>query len=108
MDEKFIKKAREIVEDYMSDSEFDVQKFVTEMGMSRSVLYRKLRAVTNQSANEFINLIRLKRAAQLLEKKTMNVSEISYMVGFNDPQYFSKCFRKQYGKTPSQYASSTV
>jgi signal transduction histidine kinase/DNA-binding response OmpR family regulator len=76
MDEKFLKKAREIVENYISDSEFDVQRFVEEMGMSRSVLYRKLRAVTNQSANEFINLIRLKRAAQLLEKRTMNVSEI--------------------------------
>ena len=108
MDEKFLKKAMEIVEDHISDSEFDVQQFVAEMGMSRSVLYRKLRAVTNQSANEFINLIRLKRAAQLLSKNTMNVSEISYMVGFNDPQYFSKCFRKQYGKTPSQYASNPV
>ncbi|MGC9341901.1 MAG: response regulator transcription factor, partial [Bacteroidales bacterium] len=105
MDEKFLKRAVQIVEDHISDSDFDVQRFVEEMGMSRSVLYRKLRAVTNQSANEFINVIRLKRAAQLLTRKTMNVSEISYMVGFNDPQYFSKCFRKYYGKTPSQYAS---
>jgi signal transduction histidine kinase/ligand-binding sensor domain-containing protein/DNA-binding response OmpR family regulator len=106
MDEKFLKRAVQVVEDHMSDSDFDVQQFVEEMGMSRSVLYRKLRAVTNQSANEFINVIRLKRAAQLLIRKNMNVSEISYLVGFNDPQYFSKCFRKYYGKTPSQYSAT--
>lgn len=106
-DERFMKKAMEIVEKYLAEPEFDVQQFVSEMGMSRSVLYRKLRAVTNQSANEFINTIRLKRAAQLLRLHTMNVSEISFAVGFNDPQYFSKCFRKQYGMTPSRFASES-
>lgn len=104
-DERFTRQAMEIVENHISDSEFDVQEFVREMGMSRSVLYRKLRSVTNQSANEFINSIRLKRAAQLLASNSFNVSEVSYMVGFNDPQYFSKCFRKQYNLTPSQYAA---
>ncbi len=104
-DERFTRQAMEIVENHISDPEFDVQEFVREMGMSRSVLYRKLRSVTNQSANEFINSIRLKRAAQLLAANSYNVSEVSYMVGFNDPQYFSKCFRKQYNLTPSQYAA---
>jgi AraC-like DNA-binding protein len=75
--------------------------------MSRSVLYRKLSALTGQSANEFINTIRLKRAAQLLEKQKFTVSEITYMVGYNDPQYFSKSFKKLFGKTPSGYAQET-
>ncbi len=104
-DDKFLAKALEIVEDHISDSTFDVRNFVSEIGMSRSVLYRKLEAVTGQSANEFIRNIRLKRAAQLLSQNKLNVSEISYEVGFNDPQYFSKCFSKQFGKTPSEYAA---
>jgi len=104
-DDKFLVKALKIVEDHISDPVFDVKQFVREIGMSRSVLYRKLEAVTGQSANEFLRNIRLKRAAQLLSQNKMTVSEVSYEVGFNDPQYFSKCFSKQFGKTPSDYAA---
>jgi CheY-like chemotaxis protein len=104
-DEKFLVKAMEVVEENISDGSFDVTRFVSEMGMSRSVLYRKLRAITNQSANEFINTIRLKRAAQLLSQNKLTVSEVTYQVGYNDPQYFSKCFSKFFGKSPSQYAA---
>jgi signal transduction histidine kinase/ligand-binding sensor domain-containing protein/AraC-like DNA-binding protein len=104
-DDQFIKKAVKIVEDNISDPDFDVRRFVREIGMSRSVLYRKLQAVTNQSANEFIRLIRLKRAAQLLKKTNCTIAEVSSDVGFNDPQYFSKCFSRQFGKTPSEYAN---
>ncbi len=104
--EKFIKKAMSIVESHVSDSDFDVSVFVSEMGMSRSVLYRKMDAIIGQSANEFIRNIRLKRAAQLLEQNQMTVSEVAYEVGFNDPQYFSKCFNKKFGKTPSSFATS--
>jgi signal transduction histidine kinase/DNA-binding response OmpR family regulator len=104
-DEKFLKKAMQVVENHISDSSFNVMVFVKEMGMSRSVMYRKLEAVTGQSVNEFIRSIRLKRAAQLLALNEFTISEITYEVGFNDPQYFSKCFSKQFGKTPSAYAS---
>ncbi len=104
-DEKFLKKAMEIVENHISDSNFSVMVFVKEMGMSRSVMYRKLEAVTGQSVNEFIRTIRLKRAAQLLALNEFTISEVTYEVGFNDPQYFSKCFSKQFGKTPSSYAA---
>ncbi len=103
-DEKFLKKAMQVVEENIADPTFDVKAFVEHMGMSRSVLYRKLRSVTDQSANEFINTIRLKRAAQLLSQNKLTVSEVTYMVGFNDPQYFSKCFSKFYKVNPSQYA----
>jgi DNA-binding response OmpR family regulator/nitrogen-specific signal transduction histidine kinase len=104
-DEKFLKNAVVAVEEHIDDPDFDVSGLVSHTGMSRSVMYRKLKALTGQSANEFINTIRLKRAAQLLKKQKLSVSEITYMVGYNDPQYFSKCFKKQFGQTPSQFAA---
>jgi signal transduction histidine kinase/ligand-binding sensor domain-containing protein/DNA-binding response OmpR family regulator len=107
-DEKFLTKALEVIEQFMSDSEFDVDKLVDEVGMSRSAFYRKLKSLTGQSANDFIKTIRLKRAAQILRQNKLTVSEVSYEVGFNDPQYFSKCFHKQFGKTPSQYISEAA
>lgn len=103
-DEVFLKNAMEVVERNISNSEFRVSSFVSEMNMSRSVLYRKFEALTGQSVNEFVRKIRLKRAAQLLSLNELTVSEVTYEVGFNDPQYFSKCFSKQYGMTPSDYA----
>lgn len=107
-DEKFLTRALEIVEQNISDSEFDVDKLVDEAGMSRSAFYRKLKILTGQSANDFIKTIRLRRAAQILRQNKLTISEVSYEVGFNDPQYFSKCFHKHFGKTPSQYVSETA
>jgi AraC-like DNA-binding protein len=73
--------------------------------MSRANLYRKLQALTGQSAKEFIQTIRLKRAAQLLQKNAGNITEIAYEVGFKSPPYFTKCFRDQFGITPSKFAA---
>ncbi|MCF8361823.1 MAG: response regulator [Prolixibacteraceae bacterium] len=103
-EEKFLKKAIEIVEKNIANSDFDVKVFYTQMGLSRSVLYRKLEAVTGQTVNDFVRSIRLKKAAGYLKQNILTVSEVSYEVGFNDPQYFSKCFRKAFGKSPSAYA----
>lgn len=103
-DEMFLKNAMEVVERNISNPEFRVSTFVAEMNMSRSVLYRKFEALTGHSVNEFVRGIRLKRATQLLALNELTVSEITYEVGFNDPQYFSKCFSRQYGMTPSEYA----
>ncbi|HKK62017.1 MAG TPA: ATP-binding protein, partial [Bacteroidales bacterium] len=103
-EEKFLKKAIDIVEKNIANSDFDVKVFYTLMGLSRSVLYRKLEAVTGQTVNDFVRSIRLKKAADYLKQNVMTVSEITYEVGFNDPQYFSKCFRKVFGKSPSAYA----
>jgi transcriptional regulator GlxA family with amidase domain len=75
-----------------------------EIGMSRMQLFRKLKALTNQTPSEFIRTIRLKRAAQLLQQKFGNVAEITYEVGFNNLSYFAKCFRELYGVSPSEYA----
>lgn len=104
-DEKFLKKAVDTVEKYMSDPDLDIEKFASEVGVSRMQLYRKLEALTNMTVKEFIRDIRIKRAAQLLEQNKASVSEIVYQVGFRDLAYFRKCFREQYGTSPSEYAA---
>lgn len=104
-DEKFLKKAMEIIERNISNPDFDVAELVSEMAVSRTLLHTKLKALVNCSAGEFIKTIRLKRAAQLLAQRKVTVSEIAYMVGFKDPQYFNKCFKKHYGETPGSFAN---
>jgi CheY-like chemotaxis protein len=106
VDEKFLNKAIQIIEDNLGDCDFDVTAMTGEIGMSRMQLFRKLKALTNQTPSEFIRTIRLKRAAQLLQQKFGNVAEITYEVGFNNLSYFAKCFRELYGVSPSEYAKA--
>jgi DNA-binding response OmpR family regulator len=103
MDEKLIKNAIKVVEDHLSDPEFSVEEFSKELGMSRVHLYKKLLSLTGKSPIEFIRTIRLQRAAQLLEKSQLSISEIAYQVGFNNPKYFSKYFKDQFNMLPSVY-----
>ncbi len=105
-DEKFLSKAMSYIEKNIAESNLSVEDLGREVGMSRVTLYRKIKALTNQSAVEFIRTIRLKRAAQLLEQNKLNVSEIAYMVGFMDIDYFRRCFKEQYGYTPKEYAQN--
>ena len=102
-DEQFLQKAMDILEENMSDCEFDVDAFAGMMPMSRSSLYRKTKSLTGQSPSVFIRSIRLKRAAALLKSGQMSVSETAYRVGFLDVNYFSTCFKKQFQRTASQY-----
>ncbi len=101
LDEQFLSKALEIVEKNLANSEFNVGEFCNQMGVSRTNLHRKLRALTRQSASEFIRSVRLKRAAQLLKQKSGNVSDIAYAVGFSSLSYFAKCFKEQFNVSPS-------
>lgn len=103
IDEQFLQRAINIVEENISNGDFNIDQFCSEIGMSRPTLNRKLRALTGFSTNEFIRTLRLKRASQLLEKRSATIVEIAYEVGFNNPSYFAECFRDQFGKLPSEY-----
>lgn len=103
-DEVFIEKVLDCIENNMSNSDFSVEDFGKELAMSRMQLYRKLKALTGLSANEFIRSIRLKRAAQLLKQNQLSVSEVTYEVGFTDLQYFRTCFKKQFNINPSEFS----
>lgn len=105
-DETFINKSLESIEKNMDNSDYTVEDLAEDVCLSRMQLYRKIKSLTGQSANEFIRTIRLKRAAQLLEQNQLTVSEVTYQVGFNDLKYFRACFKKQFGVNPSSYASS--
>lgn len=105
VDEKFLKQALEIVEKFIDSPDFSVEDFSREMCMSRKALYNKILSLTGKAPLEFIRSIRLKRAAQLLEKSGMSVSEIAYEVGFNNPKNFSKYFKEEFKVLPSQYAA---
>ena len=105
VDERFLTHALAIMEDHLADEQFSVERFAEEIGMSRKNLLRKIKALTDQSVNEFIRNFRLNRAAQLIEGKAASVSEIAYQVGFNNLSYFSKCFKELFGVLPNEYAS---
>jgi DNA-binding response OmpR family regulator/nitrogen-specific signal transduction histidine kinase len=104
MDEKLIRKALDAVEKKISDPDFSVEELSRELGMSRVHLYKKLLSLTGKTPIEFIRSIRLKRAAQLFMKSQLRVSEIAFQVGFNNPKYFSKYFKQEFGQLPSEYA----
>lgn len=102
-DEKFLKKVMDFIDKNMEETTLSVEELGKDVGMSRVTLYRKIKALTNQTAIEFIRNVRLKRAAQLLEQNKLNVNEVAYMVGFTDVDYFRKCFKEQFGYTPKEY-----
>ncbi|WP_374165783.1 two-component regulator propeller domain-containing protein [Arcticibacter sp. MXS-1] len=103
-DEKFIKQALGIIEKNIPNTEFSVEELSREMAMSRVALYKKLLQLTRQTPVEFIRSIRLKRAAQLLEKSQCTVSEIAYETGFNNPKAFARYFKAEFGVLPSSWA----
>lgn len=108
IDEKFLKRAMEILEENIADPEFNAESLSKLIGMSRMQLYRKIRALTNQTVHEFIRGVRLKRAEQLLTQKRITVTEVAYSVGFKDLTYFGRCFRQQFGKSPSEHLASKL
>ena len=103
LDETLIKKAYSIVEENLSNPDFDVNEFAREIGISRTQLYRKIQAISGQSVKEFIRIIRLKKAVELLLIKDKNISEIAFAVGFNSLSYFTTSFTEYFGINPSKY-----
>ena len=106
IDKKFLQNAVEIINKHLSDTSFNVEMFAEEVSMSRRNLERKLASLTGDSPADLIRRLRLIYASKLLTQKFGNISEIALEVGFSNPAYFSKCFREQYGLTPSEYETS--
>ena len=102
-DRKFMDKLVELMEKNMDNGELVVDDLVSEMADSRSVIFKKVKTMTGLAPIEFIKEMRMKRAVQLIETGEFNKTQISYMVGINDPRYFSKCFKAQVGMTPTEY-----
>ena len=102
-EEAFLQKVRLVIESRLSDEDYDVVQLSRELGMSRSQLFRKMKALTDKSIAAFIRSYRLHRAKQLLESTDLNVSEIAYNVGYKDPSYFTKTFLEEFGVLPSSF-----
>lgn len=105
LDEKLINKAIQYVEDNLNRSDLSVEELSNELGMSRVHLYKKLLSITGKTPIEFIRVLRLKRAAQLLKESQMSISEIAYQTGFNSLDLFRKYFKIEFGLVPSEYQS---
>ena len=102
-DEDFIKRLNEVILANLNNPEFSMDDIADSLNMSRSNFYRKIKGVLDLSPNEYLRLERLKKAAQLLKEGEGRVTEICYMVGFNSPSYFAKCFQKQFGVLPKDF-----
>jgi signal transduction histidine kinase/ligand-binding sensor domain-containing protein/AraC-like DNA-binding protein len=103
LDEEFMQKALDIIDKNLGSSDFTVEEFSKEMGISRMHLYKKLVSLTGKPPLEFMRIFRLKRAVQLLQKSQLTIAEIAYKVGYNDPKNFSKHFKKEFNVLPSKY-----
>ena len=105
-DEKFLERLQAVFDEKLTQPDFTAEQFGNEMGVSRMQLHRKLKALTGQTTTEFIRSQRLKLAAILLKENKISISEIGYTVGFNDPSYFAKCFKQEYGTSPTEFLSA--
>lgn len=103
IDERFMETAIGVIEEHLSEPDFDLDMFAGKLNMSKSSLYRKIKSLTGLSPVEFTKNIRLKHACQMLNKQMGNISDIAYSVGFADPKYFTSCFKTEFGMTPSEF-----
>ncbi|MGQ1891895.1 hybrid sensor histidine kinase/response regulator transcription factor [Thermophagus sp. OGC60D27] len=103
LDQQFVEKANKVLEENFTNSDFCVESFARMMFVSRSLLYKKLKALAGLSPNDFITVYRLKRSLEYLSNGLPSVNEVAYKVGFNDPKYFSRVFKKFYHETPSEF-----
>lgn len=103
MDKDFVSRFKALVEEKMREPELNVEDLGKDMGLSRVQLYRKLKSLTNYAPNELLRQARLKKAASLLASSEMTVAEIAYEVGFSSPSYFTKCYKEQFGESPTDF-----
>ena len=103
MDKNFVEKFKSLLDAKLGDSNLNVEDLGKDMGLSRVQLYRKIKSLTNYSPNELLRIARLKKAASLLASSDMTVAEIGYEVGFSFPSYFTKCYKEQFGESPTDF-----
>jgi len=101
IEEKFMSRVIEVIEKHISDEDFSIEQFGSELSMSRIQLHRKLKALAGKSASHYLRSVRLARAKKFIEEQKGNISEIAYSVGFSSPAYFTKCFKDEFGYLPS-------
>lgn len=104
-DEQFLQQLNQLMEEHHASGSLNVEFLATELAMSRPTLYRYMERLLQEAPANFIKRYRLKKAALLLQQRKFQVSEVAYMTGFSNPKYFSKCFQKEYGSTPTQYVT---
>ena len=102
-DEQMMTRLMAFIEERISDEELRIEDMADAVGMGRTVFYEKIRQLVGVSPSDFLRQVRMQRAQQLLAKSSMTISEIAYNIGFTDPKYFTKCFKKQTGVTPTEY-----
>ena len=107
-DNEFLLEMKKVIEENFSNSELNVNYLAEKLNISRSGLFAKIKTLADVTPNEMIQIVRLKRAAELLLEKKYTISEIGYMVGFSNPSYFSKCFQKQFGVRPMDYIKQST
>ena len=105
-DKLFMKEVMDFLEEQIDNPDLVIDDFANKLLLSRSIFYRKLKSIVGMPPVDFIREIRVKRAAQLIRSDVYNFSQIAYMTGFSDPKYFSRCFKKHMGVTPSEYKNS--
>ena len=103
LDDIFIAKLSEFVENNLDNNDLNVDLLAREMGMGRSNFFAKVKAVSDMTPNDFIRLTRLKNSAPMLIKGELSISQVCFAVGFTSPSYFSKCFHKQFGISPTDF-----
>jgi signal transduction histidine kinase/ligand-binding sensor domain-containing protein/DNA-binding response OmpR family regulator len=104
VDEEFLARAYQVLEKNYTEPEFSASQFASEMFVSRSLLYKKIKAITDLNITDFINSYKLKKAIDLIKMSDRPISDIAFSVGFNDPKYFSRIFKKIYGMTPTEFS----
>lgn len=104
-DEELMERIMKVVNENMSDSDFNVEKMCDEVGVSRTQLHRKLKEMTGVPTSEFLRNIRLNEAARLIREHKINITQVSYMVGFANNSHFSTAFKKYFGMSPTEYAA---
>jgi AraC-like DNA-binding protein len=105
-DTEFINEVNKIIEKNLSNPDFSIDTFAQSVNLGRTRFYKKIKGITGYSPKEYLCILRLKKAAELLHSSDLSISEIAYNVGFTDPLYFYRCFKKQFGMTSLQFKNS--